>query len=72
METDTKASDFMGWYSNGTELEIMPCKPIVLDRTPNNNKRPRYLGDVCIDSVTGDVYIATSMAINGWFKIQKA
>ena len=72
VNTDAKGSDFIGWYSNGTELELMPCKPIVLERSPNNNKRPRYLGDVCIDSVTGDVYIATSMAISGWVKIQKA
>ena len=71
VETDVKNSDFMGWYSNGTELEIMPCKPIVLEHSPNNNKRPRYLGDMCIDSVTGDVYIATVMAMNGWSKIQK-
>ncbi|MGL5569363.1 MAG: right-handed parallel beta-helix repeat-containing protein [Cetobacterium sp.] len=71
-ETDSKNGEILGWFHDGTQFNPIGTIPQTRDGQPNNNKRPRYIGDMCIDTSANDVYIATTTAINGWVKISKS
>lgn len=72
IDTDTKNGDVMGWYYNGSELNPLPMIPQNYNGNPNNNKRPRYIGDICIDTTNKYIYISTSKEINDWIKINNS
>ena len=66
IDTDSKNSDILGWYFDGSKLVVIPSGPIVKEGSPVNSKRPRYIGDICIDTLNKKVYVATTGSIDGW------
>jgi len=39
---------------------------------PSDTITPRRIGDICIDTVNNDVYIATSASTSGWTQMIEA
>ena len=66
IDTDTKNPDILGWYFDGSTLLVIPSGPIVKEGSPVNSKRPRYVGDICIDTLNKKVYVAITVSIDGW------
>ena len=66
IDTDSKNGDVMGWYFNGESLDIMAMPPQILTQSPVNIKRPRYIGDMCIDKTNSKIYIAPATGISSW------
>lgn len=69
VDTDIKNGDVMGWYFDGESLNPLAMPPQTHTGSPVNNKRPRYIGDMCVDITNSEIYMAINTDIDGWVKI---